>query len=68
MVSSVPTAHRVLTTACGPGRPLRARQARPDRPEAAGLLSGQVTNEVEALEDGRGCYAALLTNKGKMLG
>jgi tRNA-modifying protein YgfZ len=37
-------------------------------PEAAAFLSGQVTNDVEALQPGRGCYAALLTNKGKMLG
>ena len=31
------------------------------------LLSGQVTNDIEALAAGEGCYAALLTNKGKML-
>jgi folate-binding protein YgfZ len=37
-------------------------------PEAATFLNGQVTNDVEALQDGTGCYAALLTNKGKMLG
>jgi tRNA-modifying protein YgfZ len=36
--------------------------------EAAAFLSGQVTNDVEALPSGSGCYAALLTNKGKMLG
>ncbi len=35
--------------------------------EAGALLEGQVTNEVEVLEPGTGCYAALLTNKGKML-
>jgi tRNA-modifying protein YgfZ len=35
--------------------------------EAKAFLNGQVTNEVEALEPGTGCYAALLTNKGKML-
>ncbi len=68
MVSGTQTPHTVLTTACG----LVARSARGKLAlvgaEAAGLLSGQVTNEVEALEEGRGCYAALLTNKGKMLG
>jgi folate-binding protein YgfZ len=37
-------------------------------PEAKTFLNGQVTNDVEALEPGTGCYAALLTNKGKMLG
>jgi folate-binding protein YgfZ len=36
-------------------------------PQAKELLNGQVTNEVEALTPGSGCYAALLTNKGKML-
>jgi folate-binding protein YgfZ len=32
------------------------------------FLNGQVTNDVEALEPGSGCYAAFLTHKGKMLG
>ena len=36
-------------------------------PQAKELLSGQVTNDIEALDPGTGCYAALLTNKGKML-
>src|SRR3954453_23456569 len=34
--------------------------------EAAEYLQGQVTNDVEGLEPGTGCYAALLTHKGKM--
>jgi folate-binding protein YgfZ len=34
--------------------------------EAAEFLQGQVTNDVEGLASGRGCYAALLTHKGKM--
>jgi folate-binding protein YgfZ len=34
--------------------------------EAAEFLQGQVTNDVEALEPGQGCYAALLTHKGKL--
>ncbi|MEA2296022.1 MAG: hypothetical protein QOE86_3661 [Solirubrobacteraceae bacterium] len=37
-------------------------------PEAKEFLHGQVTNEVEALVEGTGCYAAFLTHKGKMLG
>src|SRR3954469_5997256 len=37
-------------------------------PEAKPFLHGQVTNEIEALEPGTGCYAAFLTHKGKMLG
>src|SRR4051794_127312 len=32
------------------------------------FLNGQVTNDIEALEPGHGCYAAFLTPKGKMLG
>ncbi|HKH16873.1 MAG TPA: glycine cleavage T C-terminal barrel domain-containing protein [Solirubrobacteraceae bacterium] len=37
-------------------------------PEAKEFLQGQVTNDVERLTDGTGCYAAFLTHKGKMLG
>jgi folate-binding protein YgfZ len=37
-------------------------------PERRAFLNGQVTNDIEALEPGSGCYAALLTPKGKMLG
>jgi folate-binding protein YgfZ len=37
-------------------------------PEAKSFLQGQVTNDVEALTPGTGCYAAILTPKGKMLG
>jgi len=32
------------------------------------FLHGQITNDIEGLEPGHGCYAALLTHKGKMLG
>jgi folate-binding protein YgfZ len=35
---------------------------------AAEFLNGQVTNDVERLEPGDGCYAAFLTHKGKMRG
>ena len=34
--------------------------------EVAEFLQGQVTNDVEALEPGNGCYAALLDHKGKI--
>src|SRR4051812_49841055 len=37
-------------------------------PDAKVMLSGQVTNDVEALTAGHGAYAAFLTHKGKMLG
>ncbi len=33
-------------------------------PEAAEYLQGQVTNDVESLDEGEGCYAALLDRKG----
>ena len=36
--------------------------------EAADFLQGQVTNDVEGLSPGEGCYAAFLTHKGKMRG
>jgi tRNA-modifying protein YgfZ len=35
--------------------------------EAAEYLQGQVTNDVESLAPGEGCYAALLNHKGKMV-
>jgi folate-binding protein YgfZ len=36
--------------------------------QAKEFLHGQVTNDIEALEPGQGCYAAFLNHKGKMLG
>ena len=36
--------------------------------EAKEFLHGQVSNDIESLAPGHGCYAALLTHKGKMLG
>ena len=36
--------------------------------EAKDFLHGQVTNDVERLTEGTGCYSAFLTHKGKMLG
>src|SRR6476620_10281252 len=34
--------------------------------EAAEYLQGQLTNDIEALEPGEGCYAALLDRKGHL--
>ena len=34
--------------------------------EAADFLQGQVSNDVEALEPGSGCYATVLNHKGKL--
>jgi folate-binding protein YgfZ len=36
--------------------------------QAKEFLQGQVTNDVEALQPGEGCYAAFLDHKGKMQG
>ena len=58
----------VVTTACGLlDRSERGKLALTG-PEAKQFLNGQVTNDVEGLEPGRGCYAAFLTHKGKMRG
>jgi tRNA-modifying protein YgfZ len=60
--------HRALTEACGlVDRSERGKLALTG-PEAKSFLQGQVTNDIEGLEPGRGCYAAFLTHKGKMLG
>ena len=37
-------------------------------PDAADYLQGQLTNDVERLEPGAGCYSALLDRKGHMQG
>jgi folate-binding protein YgfZ len=36
--------------------------------QAKEFLQGQISNDVESLSPGQGCYAAFLTPKGKMLG
>ena len=60
--------YRTVTEACGVlDRSERGKLALTG-PEAKSFLQGQVTNDVEALSPGQGCYAAFLTPKGKMLG
>jgi folate-binding protein YgfZ len=60
--------YRTLTEGCGLlDRSDRGKLALTG-PEAKAFLAGQVTNDVEALSPGSGCYAAFLTPKGKMLG
>jgi folate-binding protein YgfZ len=62
------TGYRALTEACGlVDRSERGKLALTGG-EAKTFLHGQVTNDIEGLEPGRGCYAAFLTHKGKMLG
>ncbi|MGZ4181224.1 MAG: CAF17-like 4Fe-4S cluster assembly/insertion protein YgfZ [Solirubrobacteraceae bacterium] len=60
--------YRTATEACGLlDRSERGKLALTGG-EAKSFLQGQVTNDVEALSPGQGCYAAFLTPKGKMLG
>ncbi len=60
--------HRVLTEGCAlVDRSERGKLALTGS-EAKTFLHGQVTNDVEGLTPGQGCYAAFLTHKGKMLG
>src|SRR5947209_10545322 len=63
-----PSDYRTITEACGLlDRSERGKLALTGA-DAKGFLQGQVTNDVEALTPGTGCYAAFLTPKGKMLG
>ena len=60
--------YRVLTDACGLiDRSERGKLALTGT-ERKSFLAGQVTNDIEGLQAGHGCYAAFLTHKGKMLG
>ena len=62
------TGYRALTEASGlVDRSERGKLALTGS-EAKAFLHGQVTNDIEGLDSGRGCYAAFLTHKGKMLG
>src|SRR5207302_5147647 len=63
-----PSEYRRVTEACGLlDRSERGKLALTGA-QAREFLQGQVTNDVEALAPGQGCYAAFLTPKGKMLG
>jgi folate-binding protein YgfZ len=71
LVSTVQTSesdYRTMTEACGViDRSERGKLALAGA-EAKSFLQGQVSNDVESLSPGSGCYAAFLTPKGKMLG
>src|SRR5246127_5121938 len=68
LVDSTLSAYRAVAEACGMlDRSERGKLALTGG-EAKGFLQGQVTNDVESLTAGTGCYAAFLTPKGKMLG
>jgi tRNA-modifying protein YgfZ len=60
--------YRVLRDGCGMlDRSERGKLALTGA-DAKSFMQGQVSNDVEALSPGSGCYAAFLTPKGKMLG
>jgi folate-binding protein YgfZ len=62
------TEYRTVTETCGMvDRSQRGKLALSGG-DAKSFLQGQVSNDVEALSPGEGCYAAFLTPKGKMLG
>jgi folate-binding protein YgfZ len=68
VTDSLAAEHTTLVESCGlVDRAGRGRLALTG-PEAKTFLQGQVTQDIEALEAGRGAYAAFLTHKGKMLG
>ncbi len=67
-VASIPdAAYAALTEGCALVSGAEDGKLALTGPQAAEFLNGQISNDVEALTPGRGCYAALLTNKGKML-
>src|SRR5437868_7120320 len=60
--------YRTITESCGLlDRAERGKLALTGA-DAKSFLQGQVTNDVEGLQPGGGCYSAFLTPKGKMLG
>ena len=60
--------YRALTQDCGLiDRSERGKLALTGKDRKT-FLAGQVTNDIEGLRAGAGCYAAFLTHKGKMLG
>jgi folate-binding protein YgfZ len=67
-VQAIESDYRAVTEACGVlDRSERGKLALSGA-EAKSFLQGQVSNDVESLSPGSGCYAAFLTPKGKMLG
>ncbi|HUE28639.1 MAG TPA: glycine cleavage T C-terminal barrel domain-containing protein [Solirubrobacteraceae bacterium] len=67
-IASLGHEYRAVTESCGlVDRSERGKLALTG-PAAKEFLQGQVSNDVESLSPGTGCYAAFLTPKGKMLG
>ncbi len=67
-VGTVSAEYRTITEACGWLERSERGKLALSGADAATFLQGQVTNDVEGLAVGAGCYAAFLTAKGKMLG
>jgi folate-binding protein YgfZ len=68
LTDELATEYRALTHDCGLiDRSERGKLALTGTDRKT-FLAGQVTNDIEGLQDGTGCYAAFLTHKGKMLG
>ena len=68
LTDELATEYRALTEGCGLlDRSERGKLALTGS-DAKSFLAGQVTNDIEGLRAGAGCYAAFLTHKGKMLG
>jgi tRNA-modifying protein YgfZ len=67
-VDLIASEYRALTKGCGLlDRSERGKLALTGA-DAKTFMQGQVSNDVEGLQTGEGCYAAFLTPKGKMLG
>src|SRR5205085_2763552 len=60
------TEYETLTTACGLVNRSEMGKLALTGDEAKAFLAGQVSNDTEGLTPGGGCYALLLTNKGKI--
>ena len=60
--------YRALTDGCGLIDRCERGKLALTGTERKSFLAGQVTNDIEGLQAGHGCYAAFLTHKGKMLG
>jgi folate-binding protein YgfZ len=67
-VAATSSEYRAIIEACGLLDQSERGKLALSGAEAKSFLQGQVTNDVEALTGGTGCYAAILTPKGKMLG
>jgi folate-binding protein YgfZ len=67
-LATLTSEYRTATEACGQLDHSERGKLALTGTDAKSFLQGQVSNDVEALTPGTGCYAAFLTPKGKMLG